>query len=141
MKESDHGNGQRHHHVAEDMVAGFCGGFCGVALGFPLDVIKTRIQTSHHTNQGAGKSVFRTGRRIVRSEGIGGLYKGLASPLMTLSLSSSISFSSYGAFRELYAAEDRWDWKNGFAGASCGPITGVISTVENHVRVSTQSSS
>jgi len=122
----------------EDIISGFVAGAVAVSLGFPLDVIKTRMQTSYNTSQREGKSIFKTARGIVRHEGYLGLYKGLAAPLLTLSVSSSISFTSYKAFREFYEAQDGWHVGNMLSGLSCGPIVGVISTVENHVRVSAE---
>ena len=94
------------------------------------------MQTSNQTSQKEGKSIFKTGRGIVRYEGVGGLYKGLASPLLTLSVQGSILFATFGAFKEFYQAEKGWHLGNGMAGLSCGPITGVLSTVELHIRVS-----
>lgn len=116
----------------EDVVAGFGAGFVATAVGFPLDVLKTRLQTSKKAEQ----SVVETGKNIVKKEGVGGFYKGLASPLVTLSIQSSVSFSSYQVFRDLYKAQHGWHHGNFLAGMSCGPILGIISTVELHVRVS-----
>ena len=124
---------------AADMVAGFGSGFTAVILGFPLDVIKTRLQTLTIQQQSSMResvpTVWKMGKSIVREEGITGLYKGLASPLLTLSVSGSICFASYGQFRSFYKGTSGWHYGNWLAGLSCGPITGVVSTVENHIRV------
>ena len=132
---------RRHHNynVMTDMTAGFIAGFVAVALGYPMDVIKTRLQTGSHRSSGTIQppaSLYKTGERIVRKEGILSLYKGLTSPLLTLSVSSSINFAAYGFFQELYGAQSGWNAGNWMSGLSVGPIVGVISTVENHVRVS-----
>ena len=133
--DDDNDNNKKYHQLAENMVAGFGAGFVATGLGFPLDVIKTRMQTSTQTSQKNNSTIFKTGRQIVRNEGFGGLYKGLASPLMTLSIQGCISFTSFGAFKKLYQAEQGWHAANWLAGLSCGPIIGVISTVELHIRV------
>lgn len=130
---------KNYHRLVENMAAGFGAGFIATGLGFPLDLIKTRMQTSTQTSQKDGSTIFKTGRSIIRNEGIGGLYKGLASPLMTLSVQGCISFSSFGAFKKFYQAEKGWHVGNWLAGLSCGPIIGVISTVELHIRVSSYS--
>lgn len=115
--------------VYHDMIAGFGAGFVATAVGFPLDVIKTRLQTGQ-----AKKSAMKMGRKIVRKEGVNGLYKGLASPLLTLSLTSSICFSSFQVLKEVYKAGPGFHHGNLLAGMNCGLATGVISTMENHVR-------
>ena len=123
---------------AVDTVAGFGSGFTAVLLGFPLDVIKTRLQTlaQQQPLKKQVPTVYQMGQNIVQSEGIAGLYKGLSSPLFTLSVSGSICFVSYGKFRSFYKGTSGWHSGNWLAGFSCGPITGIISTVENHIRVS-----
>lgn len=122
---------------AVDTVAGFGSAFTAVLLGYPLDVIKTRLQTAAQRQplKKQVPTVYQLGRNIVQNEGIAGLYKGLASPLFTLSLSGSVCFVSYGKFQSIYKGTSGWHCGNWLAGLSCGPITGIISTVENHIRV------
>lgn len=127
---------RKKYRVYQDMVAGFGAAFIGTGLGFPLDLIKTRMQTARQTSQKEGASIFKMGRSIVRSEGVGGLFKGLSSPLLTLSVQGCISFTTFGAFKQFYQAEKGWNVGNWLAGLSTGPIVSVVSTVELHVRVS-----
>jgi len=122
----------------QDMVAGFGAAFLGTGLGFPLDLIKTRMQTASPTSQTSGATIFNVGRDIVRNEGMGGLFKGLSSPLLTLSVQGCISFSSFGLFKQVYGAGQGWHFKNWLAGLSTGPFVAVLSTVELHVRTQMQ---
>ncbi|XP_006839589.1 PREDICTED: solute carrier family 25 member 47 [Chrysochloris asiatica] len=73
-----------------DFVAGAIGGVCGVAVGYPLDTVKVRIQTdSKYTG------IWRCVRDIYRRERVSGFYKGLSLPVCTVSLVSSVSFGTY----------------------------------------------
>ena len=62
-------------HLGQEALGGLSAGIVGTVIGFPLDLVKTRMQTS--TSVGS-KSIFGVGKSIVKSEGIGALYKGMA---------------------------------------------------------------
>lgn len=79
----------------------------GVAqlLSTPLDVVRTRIMTQEQGAAGPnpeGASVLQTAQAIVREEGVGKLFSGLAPRLTRAVLSGAIQFGSYeltkGAF-------------------------------------------
>ncbi|XP_004434315.1 PREDICTED: solute carrier family 25 member 47 [Ceratotherium simum simum] len=73
-----------------DFVAGAIGGVCGVAVGYPLDTVKVRIQTESRY-MGIWHCVWDTYRR----ERLWGFYRGLSLPVCTVSLVSSVSFGTY----------------------------------------------
>jgi hypothetical protein len=123
-------------HLGEEAVGGLSAGVLGTVIGFPLDLIKTRMQTGF-TQQ---KSIFAVGRSIVKEEGVAALYKGLWPPLISLSILNTITFAQYSFWREFYNANPGWDHRNFYAGLSCSPIAGIVSTVENLVKVSLCSS-
>lgn len=58
-------------------LAGGFGGSCCVIVGHPLDLIKTRLQTSTEY-----KGMVDCGLRTFRADGIRGLYRGMATPLI-----------------------------------------------------------
>ncbi|XP_040831480.1 solute carrier family 25 member 47 [Ochotona curzoniae] len=73
-----------------DFVAGAFGGICGVAVGYPLDTVKVRIQTERkHTG------IWHCIRDTYRQERVWGFYRGLSLPVCTVSLVSSVSFGTY----------------------------------------------
>ncbi|XP_016412842.1 solute carrier family 25 member 47-B [Sinocyclocheilus rhinocerous] len=76
-------------HLA-DFVAGSVGGAFGVAVGYPLDTVKVRIQT-----QTRDSGVWECVRRTCRTEGVRGFYRGMSMPLSTVSISSSLVFGTY----------------------------------------------
>ncbi|XP_071379850.1 solute carrier family 25 member 47-B [Centroberyx affinis] len=73
-----------------DFVAGSVGGACGVAVGYPLDTVKVRIQT-----QSKYRGVWHCIRSTCKNEGVNGFYKGMSMPVTTVSLSSSVVFGTY----------------------------------------------
>ncbi|XP_056151570.1 solute carrier family 25 member 47-B [Lampris incognitus] len=73
-----------------DFLAGSVGGAFGVAVGYPLDTVKVRIQT-----QNKYRGVWHCIRSTCKSEGVNGFYKGMSMPITTVSLSSSVVFGTY----------------------------------------------
>ncbi|XP_006160044.1 solute carrier family 25 member 47 [Tupaia chinensis] len=73
-----------------DFVAGAIGGVCGVAVGYPLDTVKVRIQTEPKYS-----GIWHCVRDTYRRERVRGFYRGLSLPVCTVSLVSSVSFGTY----------------------------------------------
>ncbi|XP_053773858.1 solute carrier family 25 member 47 [Desmodus rotundus] len=73
-----------------DFVAGAIGGVCGVAVGYPLDTVKVRIQTEPKYT-----GIWHCVRDTYRREQVRGFYRGLSLPVCTVSLVSSLSFGTY----------------------------------------------
>lgn len=123
--------------LTEEALGGLSAGVIGTVIGYPLDVIKTQLQTGQSTASSRG--LLGTGLHIVRHEGISSLYRGIAPPLISLSILNTLTFASYSYFQKLYGAHrGRWDWKNAASGASFGPIAACISTVENLIKTQMQ---
>ena len=120
-------------HLGQEALGGLSAGIVGTMIGFPLDMIKTRMQTGSTTK---GDNMISVGRKIVHQEGIRGLYKGLVPPLLSLSILNITTFTQYTFYRELYNANPGWDKRNFFAGMSCSLVSSIVSTVENLVKAS-----
>ncbi|XP_011806864.1 PREDICTED: solute carrier family 25 member 47 [Colobus angolensis palliatus] len=73
-----------------DFVAGAIGGICGVAVGYPLDTVKVRIQTEPKYT-----GIWHCVRDTYHREHVWGFYRGLSLPVCTVSLVSSVSFGTY----------------------------------------------
>ena len=127
--------------IGEEALGGFAAGIVGTVIGFPLDVIKTRLQTG---GTGTGRNgihsqnMIQVGTHIVRTEGISSLYKGLVPPLLSLSLINTLSFTSYSYFRRLYGGTNGWDVTNSLAGLTGCPMFSIITTPENFVKTQMQ---
>ncbi|XP_065728599.1 solute carrier family 25 member 47 [Phocoena phocoena] len=73
-----------------EFAAGAIGGVCGVAVGYPLDTVKVRIQTEPRYT-----GIWHCIRDTYRRERVWGFYRGLSLPVCTVSLVSSVSFGTY----------------------------------------------
>ncbi|XP_051954005.1 solute carrier family 25 member 47-A [Xyrauchen texanus] len=73
-----------------DFLAGSIGGACGVAVGYPLDTVKVRIQTQKQFT-GIWQCIVTT----IKREGLHGFFKGMALPVTTISMTSSVVFGTY----------------------------------------------
>jgi solute carrier family 25 carnitine/acylcarnitine transporter 20/29 len=119
--------------LAEEAVGGLSAGIIGTVIGFPLDLIKTRMQT-----QSVSAGILSTGRNIVRKEGFLALYKGMVPPLISLSILNTATFTSYSYLQSLLHATRGWDSRNALAGGCCGIGAGTVSTVEGLVKTQMQ---
>ncbi|XP_052000916.1 solute carrier family 25 member 47-B isoform X1 [Xyrauchen texanus] len=73
-----------------DFIAGSVGGAFGVAVGYPLDTVKVRVQTQRQYS-----GVWDCVKTTCRTEGVGGFYRGMSMPVTTVSFSSSLVFGTY----------------------------------------------
>jgi solute carrier family 25 carnitine/acylcarnitine transporter 20/29 len=134
--------------IKEEAVGGLAAGVVGTVIGYPLDLIKTRMQTAGRTapttektitrSAGHGHGIFSTGYGIIRHEGLRALYKGMAPPLVSLTILNTTTFTLYGEVRSAYGATVGFDWRNGAAGATAAPFAALISTVENLIKTQMQ---
>lgn len=119
-------------HLGEEALGGLSAGIVGTVIGFPLDTVKTRMQTG---SVKAGSSIFKVARNVAKHEGYLSLYKGIGPPLISLSILGTLTFAQYSYFQEVYQSDPGWDWRNYVAGISCSPVAGMVSTIENLVKV------
>ncbi|KAL4421587.1 hypothetical protein ABPG75_010878 [Micractinium tetrahymenae] len=86
----------------KDSFAGTVGGVAVTLVGHPFDTVKVRLQTQPTTNpiySGAIDCV----RKTLQWEGIGGLYKGVTSPLAGQMFFRATLFSAFGASKRWLA--------------------------------------
>lgn len=92
---------------AIDIVSGTAGGLAQVLAGHPLDTIKVRLQTQQPGPDGkmpfAG--MLDCGKKTFAKEGMSGLYKGAASPLLGAMAHNAGVFFSYGQAKKLTGAD------------------------------------
>ncbi|PIA15893.1 putative mitochondrial carnitine/acylcarnitine carrier protein [Coemansia reversa NRRL 1564] len=74
----------------KSFLAGGLGGMCLVAAGHPLDLLKVRMQTSSEY-----KSTFDCFRKTLAENGIRGMYRGMAAPLVGATPVFAICFWGY----------------------------------------------
>jgi len=122
--------------LSEEALAGLSAGILGTVIGYPLDTVKTRMQTSSSSS----RSILATASHIVRNEGgVPSLYKGVVPPLISLSILNTLNFASYSYFQHFFGAHrSAWDVRNAAAAAAVGPLAATVSTVENLLKTQLQ---
>nr|XP_011455448.3 mitochondrial substrate carrier family protein ucpB [Crassostrea gigas] len=123
---------------------------CGASVTNPIDVIKIRMQLENELIVHEGLSAIKNryydgfvkgGARIVRDEGVGGLYKGLLPSLMREGSYSTIRLGAYEPLKVYFGATDPAHtplWKKICAGAISGTIGSAIATPTDLVKVRMQ---
>jgi len=116
-------------YFTKETLAGGAGGAALVLVGHPLDTIKVRIQTmvvipgSPPPYTGTLDCALKT----IRKEGIMGLYRGMAAPLVGVTPMYSLCFLGYGIGRQIFCDENSFkDLKLmdiALAGATSGLFT------------------
>ncbi|XP_056664277.1 mitochondrial carnitine/acylcarnitine carrier protein-like [Monodelphis domestica] len=88
----------------KDFLAGGFGGLCLVLVGHPLDTVKVKLQTQPKTLSGQlprYSGSLDCFRQILVSEGIPGLYRGMAAPLVSVAPILATCFFGFGLGKKL----------------------------------------
>lgn len=109
--------------MASDFIAGCVGGAAGVLAGHPLDTVKVRLQTQSHVTP-TYHGTFDCLRKITMNEGINGLYRGIASPLVGVTALNALTFGIQGNIRRLMKNPD-----SVMSQFSAGMVTGAIQSI------------
>ena len=101
-----------------EAAAGAWAGLVGTVLGYPLDVVKSRMQTAHAgarvanaTNPATSASVRPRGvpggagfvasfTKLAREEGLRGAYRGLGPPVCMMMLMNAVNFTAFNRAKE-----------------------------------------
>lgn len=110
-------------HMATDFVAGLIGGFAGVLTGHPFDTVKVRLQAQdgiHPKYRGS----FHCVSSIIRQESVFGLFKGMASPMVSLTFINALVFGVQANVMRLFDKPTLFShWASG---ATAGAVQSVI---------------
>eukprot|EP01119_Soliformovum_irregulare_P002406 TRINITY_DN12662_c0_g1_i1.p1 TRINITY_DN12662_c0_g1~~TRINITY_DN12662_c0_g1_i1.p1 ORF type:complete len:287 (-),score=47.46 TRINITY_DN12662_c0_g1_i1:101-961(-) len=87
--------------IGKHIVAGASAGLCEVLVMYPLDVVKTRLQLQK-TGEGKYTSVPQTFRTIIQEEGVGRLYRGIASPILAEAPKRAVKFAGNELYKPLF---------------------------------------
>lgn len=119
--------------------AGASAGSIAVCACYPLDLIRTRI-TTEFPGREHYKGIYDAFSKIIKAEGIAGLYSGLKPTLFVAVPNFAISYTAYGTLKE-YCLEDELFYnfrkvddsgtkKLGFISTIlCGALSGSLSTI------------
>ncbi|KAF7729129.1 carnitine transporter [Apophysomyces ossiformis] len=75
----------------KSFLSGGFGGMAAVLVGQPFDLVKVRLQTS----EGLYKNTADCFKQIIKKDGVLGLYRGMATPLASITPIFAVSFFSY----------------------------------------------
>jgi hypothetical protein len=81
----------------KDILSGTVGGFAQVAVGHPLDTVKTRMQMQGQAGAEVYKGMADCIQKMFRAEGISGFYAGAFSPLAGAAFHNASLFLWWGA--------------------------------------------
>ncbi|ORY04601.1 mitochondrial carrier [Basidiobolus meristosporus CBS 931.73] len=70
-------------------IAAGASGTVGTLVGYPFDCLKTRMQTADYPSMNA------CARLVLQNEGVGAFWRGIASPLVSVTLIKAFSFTVY----------------------------------------------
>nr|GMC57066.1 solute carrier family 25 member 44 [Ipomoea batatas]GMC59487.1 solute carrier family 25 member 44 [Ipomoea batatas]GMC62234.1 solute carrier family 25 member 44 [Ipomoea batatas] len=107
-------------------VGGMLASLCSQSIFVPIDVVSQRLMVqgySGHANYNGGLDVVR---KVLKSEGIRGLYRGFGLSVVTYSPSSAVWWASYGS-------SQRFMWSllgHGFENGQPAPSQGMVVSVQ-----------
>lgn len=119
-----------------ETVAGAGAGMVGTLIGYPFDAVKTTMQTS-----GVSRSMFATFRHIFVAEGAAAFYRGIASPMVALTILNTLNFTSYAVACKFLGIEKSVSTLQPLyflAGSSVGPLAALVSTPFELVKIQMQ---
>ncbi|GAA5973159.1 hypothetical protein JCM21900_003680 [Sporobolomyces salmonicolor] len=129
-----------------DFFAGTVAGIASLLTGHPFDTIKVRLQTQRQVTDGREKyyrNAWHAFARVVREEKVGGLYKGVTSPMLGVALINASVFSSYKFAMNLQLSSPSEEPTLGqitVAGAASGVFTSFITTPIERLKILQQAS-
>lgn len=85
----------------EHMTAGAIAGMAEHSVMYPLDTIKTRMQ-SYMSALDVRQSVFKAIRSIVVQEGVSRLWRGISAVLLSAGPAHAVYFATYEAAKEAF---------------------------------------
>ncbi|KAL0483707.1 mitochondrial substrate carrier family protein [Acrasis kona] len=89
----------------ENLACGGIAGIVAVSCVFPLDMVKTRLmnQSSNATRTVAYNGVVDCFKKIIQTEGVSGLYRGLPANLVGITPEKAIKLAGNDFFRSLFS--------------------------------------
>ncbi|XRB08014.1 carnitine/acylcarnitine transporter [Pycnococcus provasolii] len=122
--------------ASSEALAGCVSGVVGTFIGYPLDALKNRVHVS------PGVPVSRIAFQMMRTEGIVGTYRGIASPLFSMTILNALTFPAFGMWRkqvdQAMGNQTVGGWRPFVAGALVGPVTAFVSTPFEIIKIQSQ---
>eukprot|EP00607_Mallomonas_marina_P007412 CAMPEP_0182416256 /NCGR_PEP_ID=MMETSP1167-20130531/505_1 /TAXON_ID=2988 /ORGANISM="Mallomonas Sp, Strain CCMP3275" /LENGTH=262 /DNA_ID=CAMNT_0024588867 /DNA_START=117 /DNA_END=908 /DNA_ORIENTATION=+ len=117
-------------------------GVSGMSVVYPIDIIKTQLQSSPVQNMGFIRSVVSTGRSIVSSSGVSGLWKGFAAAAVGIAPEKGITIGVNDGMRDYYLARHPLQklslQEEICAGTTAGVVQLIVTVPYEHVKIKLQ---
>jgi solute carrier family 25 carnitine/acylcarnitine transporter 20/29 len=141
--------------ASHEAAAGAWAGLVGTVLGYPLDVVKSRMQTGHAgVKDVPGRATFvATLGRLFLREGVSGAYRGLGPPVCMMMLMNAVNFTAFNRAKDALGVQGplgfdpegvkgektfRVEWRVVAAATSVGPLCALIGTPFELVKLQMQ---
>ncbi|KAH9620387.1 hypothetical protein KSS87_018656 [Heliosperma pusillum] len=85
-------------------VAGMIGSTCTQAVFVPVDVVSQKLMVQGYSGYATYNGGIDVVRKVVKSDGIRGLYRGFGLSVVTYSPSSAVWWASYGSSQRLFCS-------------------------------------
>ncbi|RWW37685.1 hypothetical protein BHE74_00057159, partial [Ensete ventricosum] len=82
-------------------IAGMSGSLCSQAVFVPLDVVSQKLMVQGYSGFAKYNGGFDVVHRIIKSDGVRGLYRGFGLSVMTYPPSSAVWWASYGSSQHI----------------------------------------
>ncbi|XP_062214554.1 uncharacterized protein LOC133915422 [Phragmites australis] len=90
-------------------LAGLSASTCSQAVFVPIDVISQKLMVQGYSGHARYKGGIDVARKIIKADGVRGLYRGFGLSVMTYAPSSAVWWASYGSSqRIIWSALDHW---------------------------------
>ncbi|CAE7187682.1 unnamed protein product [Rhizoctonia solani] len=122
-----------------DFVAGTVGGMVGLAVGFPFDTIKVRLQ--HPETMNRYRNSVTALVKIIQEERVAGLFKGISSPMAGCAFLNGLVFAGSGFFMRAQMQDPNAQptlTQITIAGAGTGILASLIATPTELVKIRQQ---
>jgi len=141
--------------ASHEAAAGAWAGLVGTVLGYPLDVVKSRMQTGHAgVKDVPGRATFvATLGRLFLREGVSGAYRGLGPPVCMMMLMNAVNFTAFNRAKDALGVQVplgfdpegvkgektfRVEWRVVAAATAVGPLCALIGTPFELVKLQMQ---
>lgn len=132
-----------------DVIASMSSSAINQMIMYPLDPIKTRLQTQALLKIPLYSGAFDCGIKVIKSEGISALYRGLSAVLFIQPAATAIVYSTYGAMQQQIVnrkykqsqdvkVSEISTFEYGICGLACGVVASIISTPLELVKIKLQ---
>ncbi|KAL1462789.1 hypothetical protein WDU94_014597 [Cyamophila willieti] len=113
------------------------GGILTVSVGHPFDTCKVRMQaTASHAPEYS--STFDCFKKILKNEGVTGLFKGMGAPITTVAPMNALNFFGYGTGVKLFSNDENGgrlaSWQYFVSGGLSGIATAVLVTPGERIK-------